>query len=110
MSGKRIPSYAKEQILMLRKKGNTYSEISRELELCGCPVSRQTISAFVKCSNKDHTDLKHAVKENSCKRKLQMEHFEYIDDQMSKNDELCAIGKNIFLRFVETRELFRQLL
>ena len=31
--------------------------------------------------------MKHAVKENRCKRKLQMEHFEYIDDQMSKNDD-----------------------
>ena len=81
---------------MLSKKGSTYSEISRELELSGCPVSRQTISAFVKRSNKEHTDLKRAVKENKCKRKLQMEHFEYIDNEMSKNDELCAIGKNIF--------------
>ena len=46
MTGKRIPPYAKERILMLRKKGSTYSKISRELELCGCPVSRQTIHVF----------------------------------------------------------------
>ena len=96
MSGKRIPPYAKERILMLTKKGSMYSEISRELQLCGCLVGRQTISAFVKRSNKEHTDLKRTVKENKCKKKLQMEHFEYIDNEMSKNDKLCAIGKNIF--------------
>ena len=32
------------------------------------------------------------------------------DMRLSKNDELCAIGKNIFFRFVKTREPFRQLL
>jgi transposase-like protein len=32
MSGKRIPPYAKERILMLSKKGKNYSEISRELD------------------------------------------------------------------------------
>ena len=92
-----------------KEEGSSYSKISRELELCGYLVSRQMISAFVKRSNKKHTDLKHAVTENRCKKKLQMKHFEYTDDQMSKNNELCAIGKNIFLCFVETRELFRQL-
>ena len=97
MSGKRIPPYAKERILMLSKKGKNYSEISRELELYGCPVSRQTISAFVKRSNNERTDLKPAVKERKCKRVLKMEHFEYIDNEMAKNDELCAVGKNTFL-------------
>jgi hypothetical protein len=24
---------------------------------------------------------------------LKMEHFEYIDNEMAKNDELCAVGK-----------------
>ena len=33
MSGKRIPRYAKERILMLSKKGPNYSELSRELTL-----------------------------------------------------------------------------
>jgi hypothetical protein len=93
MSGKRIPLYAKERILILSKKGANYSEISRELKLCGCPVSRQTISAFVKCSNNEQTDLKNTVKERKCKRVLKMEHFEYIDNEMAKNDELCAVGK-----------------
>ena len=87
MSGKRIPPYAKERILMLSKKGKNYSEISRELELYGCPVSRQTISAFVKRSNNERTDLKPAVKERKCKRVLKMEHFEYVDNEMAKNNE-----------------------
>ena len=95
MSGKRIPPYTKERILMLSKKGANYSEISRELTLWGCPVSRQTISAFVKCSNNELTDLKTAVKKRKCKRVLKMEHFEYIDNEMAKSDELCAVGKNL---------------
>ena len=28
-----------------------------------------------------------------------MEHFEYIDNEMAKNDELCAVGKNVSLFF-----------
>ena len=109
MSGKRVPPYAKEwilmlnkkgksywekeQILMLNKKGNNYSEISRELELSGCLVSKQTVSAFVRRSNNERTDLKPG-KERNCKRVLKMVHYEYIDSEMTKNDELCAVGKN----------------
>ena len=94
MSGQRIPPYAKERILILNKKGKNYSEISRELESHGCPVSRQTISAFVKISKSEQTDQKPAVKKHECKRVLKMHHYEYIDNEMAKNDELCAVGKN----------------
>ena len=96
MSGKSIPPYAKERILILHKKGKNYSEISRELESHGCPVSRQTISAFVKSSKSEQTDQNPAVKKRECKRVLQMQHFEYIDKEMAKNDELCAVGKYCF--------------
>ncbi len=74
-------------------------------------MSRQTISAFVKCSNNELTDLKTAVKEHKCKRVLKMEHFEYIDNEIAKNDELCAVGKNISLFLsdcqYETRQVSR---
>ena len=40
---------------------------------------------------------KPAVKKWRCIRVLQMQHFEYIDKKMGKNDKLCAIGKCFFL-------------
>jgi hypothetical protein len=52
MPGTRIPLYAKERIMMLHKKGKNFCEISRDLHMSECPVSRQSISKFIKW---DHT-------------------------------------------------------
>ena len=92
MSGKRIPPYARERILILHKNGNSYSKISRELRLSGCPVSRQSVSAFVKKCTGEKEDKK-PLKETNYQRKPEMVHFKYIDSEMARNDELCAAGK-----------------
>jgi hypothetical protein len=71
----------------VKQEGQKLFRDKQRLELYGCPVSRQTISAFVKHSNNEQTDLKPAVKERKCKRVLKMEHFEYVDNEMAKNNE-----------------------
>jgi hypothetical protein len=53
MPGTRIPLYVKERIMMLHKKGKNFSEISRDLHMSECPVSRQSISKFIKWSSGD---------------------------------------------------------
>ena len=91
MPGKRIPLYARERILVLQRIGKSYSEISRELRSSGCPVSEDSVSAFLKKSN--GAEVKKPLKEFHHQRKLEMVHYEYIDAEMVKNDELCAAGK-----------------
>ena len=94
-SGTRIPPYARERML-LYNKGKTFSVISRELQLAGCPVSRQSISVFIKRS-KSNQEAPRSVKQRNPKRVLTMEYYEYIDNEMAKNDELCAGGKKVSL-------------
>ena len=58
-------------------------------------MSRQSISAFIKRSKSDQ-EARSFVRKCGAKSILTMEHYEYIDGEMAKNDELCAVGK--FLR------------
>ena len=82
--------------MLLYNKGKTFSDISRELQLAGCPVSRQSISVFIKRSKGDQ-EAPRSVKQRNHKRVLTMEYYEYIDNEMAKNDELCAGGKKVSL-------------
>ena len=68
------------------QSGHNYSKISRELEEVGCSVSRQSVSAFVRRSKRTQQDQ--IFRQNNHKRVLTTEHFEFIDHEMVKNDEL----------------------
>ena len=94
-SGTRIPPYARERML-LYNKGKTFSDILRELQLAGCPVS---IGSRYQFSSKDQKATKKRLEllNNATKRLLTMEYYEYIDNEMAKNDELCAGGKKVSL-------------
>ena len=103
-AGTRLSPYAKERILILSKEGKKYTEISLELASSSCPVSRQTISAVVRDSKK----RRNVFSPRRCggnKRVLTMEHYTCIGEEMSKNDELCAVGKYFITYFFNSRHV-----
>ena len=87
----RLSNYAKQRILQLHTAKHKISHIVRILGEEYIPTTRLTVSKFLRCEKDD----KSKKRTTSPKTKLKLEHHAFIDEEMERNDELTATGKEI---------------
>ena len=87
----RLSTYAKQRILQLHTTKHKISHIVRILDEEDIPTTRLTVSKFLRREKETESQ----TRTTSPKTKLKLEHHAFIDEEMERNDELTATGKEI---------------
>ena len=89
-----LSRYLKQRIINLSETGKTYVDICREIQIADHKKnSRQAVSSVIKRGS--------IFNKNKAGRPplVTLEHKNYIDECLEKNDELSSVGKSFYKLF-----------
>ena len=85
--------YVKTRVRSLYNKGKRISEAVRELKIEGISISRATVAKYYKKikAGESLLDKPRPGRPSA----LKLHHYDFIDEQITKNDELTSVGKYV---------------